>query len=174
VAVSVYASGLAMRHVPAFRALPWRRLVALVMLPCVPFAFWPTQLYDLGDVFLAYNGTMYAPISGILFADYFLLKRQRLCLWSIFDDRPSGAYHYSRGFHWRALGCLVLGQVVYLSLYNPMSGATHALFEILPASLAACVLPALVYAIAARVGTASPEPVPGQDAAARRIVAPNI
>jgi NCS1 family nucleobase:cation symporter-1 len=172
VAVSVYASGLAMRHVPAFRSLSWRRLVALVMLPCLPFAFWPTQLYDLGDVFLAYNGTMYAPISGILFADYFLLRRRRLCLWSIFDDHPDGEYHYSRGFHWRALGCLVLGQITYLSLYNPMSGETHPFFEILPASLAAFTLPALVYAIVARVG--SPRALRAPDAAARRLIAPNI
>ncbi len=174
VAVSVYASGLAMRHVPAFRSLRWPHLVALVMVPCVPFVFWPTELYDLGDVFLAYNGTMYAPISGILFADYFLLKRQRLCLWSIFDDHPERAYHYSGGFHWRALCCLVFGQAVYLTLYNPLSGATHPLFEILPASLAACVLPALAYAIAARVGPPPPAPVGAQDAEARRLVAPNI
>jgi NCS1 family nucleobase:cation symporter-1 len=174
VAVSVYASGLALRHVPAFRSLPWPRLVALVMLPCLPFAFWPAQLYDLGDIFLAYNGTMYAPISGILFADYFLVRRQRLCLRSIFDDHPARDYYYSRGFHWRALGCLVLGQAVYLWLYNPMTAETHPLFEILPASLAACLVPAAVYAIATRVWSPPPLPAVAQGAATRRLGTPNI
>jgi NCS1 family nucleobase:cation symporter-1 len=174
VAVSVYASGLALRHVPALRAVAWPRLVALVMLPCVPFAFWPAELYDLGDIFLAYNGTMYAPISGILFADYFLVRRQRLCLRSIFDDHPARDYHYSRGFHWRALGCLVLGQAVYLWLYNPLSGATHPLFEILPASLAACLVPAAVYALATRLWSPPPLPALEQDASTRGLSAPNI
>jgi len=170
--VSVYASGLAMRHVPAFRSLPWRWLVLLVMLPCLPFAFWPEQLYARGDVFLAYNGTMYAPISGILFADYFLLRRQRLCLWSIFDDHPGRAYHHSRGFHWRGLACVLLGQGVYLSLYNPLSSETHPLFEVLPASLAACLGAGLAYAVSTRAW--APTPLPAADSASRRLVSPNI
>ena len=65
----------------------------------------------LGDVFLAYNGTMYAPISGILFVDFFLLRDQKLHLWSIFDDAPDGEYQYWKGFNWLALGCVVLALV---------------------------------------------------------------
>ena len=70
----------------------------------------------MGDVFLAYNGTMHAPLAGVLFVDYFLIRRQRLDLRSIFDDAPGGEYHYTRGFHWRALAAVVLGQVVYFTL----------------------------------------------------------
>ena len=168
VAVSFYASGLALRHVPALRTVAWGRIVAFVCLLCAPFAFWPEPIYDAGDAFLAYNGTMYAPISGILFADYFLLRKGRLCLWSIFDDHPGAAYHYSRGFHWRALACLFLGQAAYLFLYDPITSETHPLFEAMPASLAACVLPAAVYFGWARIGGTPTAP------ARRRLVAPNI
>lgn len=173
-AVSFYASGLALRHIPAFRTLAWRRVIAIVMLPCLPFVFWPEPLYNAGDAFLAYNGTMYAPISGVLFADYFLVRRQRLCLWSIFDDHPSRAYHYSAGFHWRALACVLVGQVVYLSLYNPITSQTHPLFQLLPASLAACLVPAALYAVAARSWEAAPPTVAAQEPSARRLLTPNI
>ncbi|MBW2421537.1 MAG: cytosine permease, partial [Deltaproteobacteria bacterium] len=74
-AVSVFASGLALRHVPGLRDMKWNRLMLLTIAPCVPFVFWPHELYDLGDAFLAYNGTMYAPIVGIVFVDYFVLRR---------------------------------------------------------------------------------------------------
>jgi NCS1 family nucleobase:cation symporter-1 len=171
-AVSIFASGLALRHVPGLRTRPWKQLMLLTILPCVPFVFWPHQLYDLGDVFLAYNGTMYAPIVGIVFVDYFLLRRQRLSLWSIFESDPQGEYHYSRGFHWPALGSLVLGQATYLFLYDPLSGETHDWFRFVPASVAAFALPALTYAIATLWrGRHRPG---AETAAARRLVAPNI
>ena len=143
--VSLFAGGLALRHVPALRGRPWWQAVGAVALPCVAFVFWPIQPYDLGDVFLAYNGTMYAPISGILFVDFFFLRDQKLHLWSIFDDAPDGEYQYWKGFNWLALGCVVLGQAVYIILYNPFSGETHELFRFFPPSLTACIVPGLLY-----------------------------
>ena len=143
--VSLFAGGLALRHVPALRGRPWWQAVGAVALPCVAFVFWPIELYDLGDVFLAYNGTMYAPISSILFVDFFFLRDQKLHLWSIFDDAPDGEYQYWKGFNWLALGCVVLGQAVYIILYNPFSGETHELFRFFPPSLTACIVPGLLY-----------------------------
>jgi NCS1 family nucleobase:cation symporter-1 len=178
-AVSFFASGLALRHVPALRSRPWWQLMLLLVIPCVPFVLWPGELYDLGDAFLAYNGTMYAPISGILFTDYFLLRGQRLNLWSIFEDAPSGEYFYSRGFNWIALGSLLLGQATYLFLYNPITGATHEAFRWAPASIAAFLVPALVYGVAMRflnvaaTSKISADPV-GATAMPQRLITPNI
>lgn len=150
-AVSVFASGLALRHVPGLRTMPWKRLMLLTIAPCVPFVFWPHELYGMGDAFLAYNGTMYAPIVGIVFVDFFVLRRQKLSLWAIFEASPSGAYHYSYGFHWPALASLLLGQALYLFLYNPISGETHEIFTVVPPSVVACAVPALTYWIATLV-----------------------
>lgn len=136
-AVSIFASGLALRHVPGLRVMSWKRLMLLTIAPCVPFVFWPHQLFDLGDAFLAYNGTMYAPIVGIVFVDFLVLRRQQLSLWAIFEGSPEGAYHYSHGFHWPALASLLLGQALYLFLYNPITGALHESFQYLPPSVVA-------------------------------------
>jgi NCS1 family nucleobase:cation symporter-1 len=144
-AVSLFASGLALRHVPALRARSWRTLMLLTLVPCLPFVLWPQQLYDLGDAFLAYNGTMYAPISGVLFVDFFVLRRQRLSLRGIFDGSPGNPYHYWHGYHWPALVSVVLGQVVYLALYDPVTGDIDLFTRFLPASLAAFLVPAIVY-----------------------------
>jgi len=178
-AVSLFASGLALRHIPGLRSRPWWQLMLLLVLPCAPFVFWPGELYDLGDAFLAYNGTMYAPISGILFTDYFVLRRQRLDLRSIFEDAPSGDYFFTKGFNWIALGSLVLGQATYLFLYNPLTGATHELLGWMPASIAAFAVPALVYGVAMRLLYGKPEPdasyePAGSSATGRRLIAPNI
>jgi NCS1 family nucleobase:cation symporter-1 len=177
-AVSLFASGLALRHVPGIRGRPWWQVIGITILPCLPFALWPQALYDLGDAFLAYNGTMYAPISGILFADYFLVRRRRLSLWSIFDDARDGAYEYARGFNVPALLCVLLGQVLYLWLYNPMSGETHdLLLRVLSPSLTAFFVPGLVYLVAMRIaGILKPvasDPA-GRSASAGRLAAPNL
>jgi NCS1 family nucleobase:cation symporter-1 len=150
-AVSLYASGLALRHVPGLRTRPWWQLIVVTIVPCIPFVFWPQQLYDLGDAFLAYNGTMYAPIAGIVFADYVFLRGQRLNLRAIFEDAPSGEYYYWKGFNALALGSLVSGQAVYLSLYNPLTAEAHWLFQLVPASIAACLVPALIYGVGTKL-----------------------
>jgi NCS1 family nucleobase:cation symporter-1 len=174
--VSLYASGLALRHVPALRGRPWWQLIVVTILPCVPFVFWPHKLYDLGDAFLAYNGTMYAPISGIVFADYIFLRGQRLNLRAIFESAPSGEYYYWKGLNMLALASLVLGQAVYLSLYNPLTAEAHWLFHFVPASIAACLIPAVVYGAGTKLlgiqeRAAAKAHAPGQPS---RLVSPNI
>ena len=169
-AVSIYASGLALRHLPGLRRLPWRHLIWLTILPCAPFVFWPQTLYDLGDVFLAYNGTMHAPVAGVLFVDFFLLRRQRLSLWSIFDASPDGEYYYQGGFHWLALGAAALGQVVYLTLYNPITTELHEVTAWVPASVAAFLVPALCYGLGMLLFGRRVAAAPAR----RQLVAPNI
>ena len=170
-AVSIFASGLALRHVPALRGRSWKQLMLLTVLPCLPFVFWPHQLYDLGDVFLAYNGTMHAPVAGVLFADFVFLRGQRLCLRSIFEEDPSGEYHYSRGFNWTAIGAVVLGQAIYLFLYNPITAETHDLVRFLPASIAAFLLPAGAYWLGTRL---LDRRIRAHREAPTRLVAPNV
>jgi NCS1 family nucleobase:cation symporter-1 len=151
IAVSLFASGLALRHVPGLRRRPWWQIVVITIIPCSFFIFWSKELYDLGDAFLAYNGTMYAPIAGIVFVDFFFLRKQRICLRSIFDNAPDGAYYFWKGFNLLGLAGIILGQVVYFSLYNPLSGETYWLFTYVPASIAAFTVPAAVYWVGMRL-----------------------
>jgi len=178
-AVSVFASGLALRHLRVLRTRPWWHLVLWSLVPCLPFVFFPAQLYDLGSNFLAYNGTLYAPVVGILMADFVFVRRQRINSWAIFDDDPSAEYYYSKGFHWPALTCLLLGQVIYFSLLDPLSYESSRAFLYLTASLPACIGPAVIYVlwmklrpmVTATIAVGS-EPSGGQRP--NRVIQPNI
>jgi NCS1 family nucleobase:cation symporter-1 len=143
--VSLFASGLALRHIPGLHKSGWKFIIALTCVPLLFFVIWPRELYDMGSAFLDINGTMHAPVAGILLVDYFFLKKQRLHLRSIFEAAPSGLYYYNRGFNFLALGCIVIGQLAYFLIYNPFTGEASALFRYLPASIAAFLLPAVVY-----------------------------
>ena len=179
-AVSLFASGLAIRHVHQFRKTAWWKLMVILIIPCVPFVLWPQELYSMGDAFLAFNGTMYGPICGILFADYIFLRRQKYNLWAIFEDHPSGSYYYTRGINWIAIGSLLLGQAVYIILYNPGSGETHDLFFYINPSIAAVVVPAIVYTVGMKLlgslekSMATTEQQRHGQANGQKIVVPNI
>ncbi|MBI1731455.1 MAG: cytosine permease [Gammaproteobacteria bacterium] len=170
VSLSIFASGLALRHVPFLRMRPWWQVIVVTIIPCCFFIFWAQELYDLGASFLAYNGTMYAPIAGIVFVDFFLLRRQRVCLRSIFDNDPKGDYWYWKGFNLLGLGGIVLGQFVYFFLFDPIDLETHWLFTYVPASLGAFIVPALMYWVGMRLQGVKVEP----DAADTRLRLPNI
>jgi len=180
--VSIFATGLALRHIPAFRVKTWRYIVLLLMVPCLPYVFWPRELYGLADAFLAYNGTMHAPVAGILFVDFIFLRGQRLSLWSLFEDAPEGEYHYSRGFNWPAVASVVFGQITYFYLYNPITNETDDLMRFVPASIAACLVAAALYWILmwlvarreSRTGSAASERERDAGAPRRHLIAPNI
>ena len=63
------------------------------------------------------------------------------------DDDPSAEYAYTRGFHWPALSCLALGQVIYFSLLDPLTYESSTAFPYLTASLPACIGPGIIYVI---------------------------
>lgn len=174
--VSLFASGLALRHVPGLRQRGWKLIIALTAVPLAFFVVWPSELYDLGDAFLAYNGTMHAPVGGVLLVDYFFLRKQKLHLRSIFESAPSGQYYYTRGFNFLALGCVILGQLTYFWVYNPFTDAAQPLFQFLPASIAAFLLPALVFWAGMQLMARNRIQVDGapEQKQAEKLVAPNI
>ena len=143
--VSLFASGLALRHLPGLHKRAWKLIIALTCVPLMFFVIWPGELFDLGGTFLAYNGTMQAPVAGILLVDYFFLKKQYIHLRSIFEASPGGRYYYTKGFNFLALGGIIVGQLAYFWLYDPFTDEAHELFRFLPATVAAFTLPALVY-----------------------------
>lgn len=65
------------------------------------------------------------PVAGIMICDYFVIRRRMLVL----DDLylRNGAYEYSSGFNWRAVGALVLGAGTALA--GLASPSVHALYD---------------------------------------------
>ena len=70
----------------------------------------PWKLYGslAGYVFtwLIGYGSLMGAIGGIMIADYWVIRRQRLDLPALFD--PNGKYSYSSGINWRAVTALVV------------------------------------------------------------------
>jgi nucleobase:cation symporter-1, NCS1 family len=173
--IMMYTALLALRHVRYLRGISWNSLAMLTFLPLIAFVIFPDALYDKGNAFLPYNATMYVPISGVLLVDYLFLRRRRLNPSQLFENAPRGSYYFYHGFNCYALACMVMGQVVYLWLYNPVTSAYHYPFAFLTASLPAALLPMILYYCLAqfflvRKGQGGYR----EDSASRPIVEPNI
>jgi cytosine/uracil/thiamine/allantoin permease len=84
--------------------------------------------------FLLAIGSVFAPLFGILAADYFVLRRRRVQVDELYE--PGGAYWYQAGVNWLAVVAWAAGVAVYhlVAQRLPALGAT------LPGFAAAFVL----------------------------------
>jgi NCS1 family nucleobase:cation symporter-1 len=104
-------------------------------------------------------GALLGPIAGIMIADYFVVRRGEL----IVDDlyRRNGAYEYSRGFNWVAIGALALGVAPSLPGFLaalrgiPLTNVFGAVYNW--AWFVGFLLSALIYVIGMRAGAGSRE-----------------
>jgi NCS1 family nucleobase:cation symporter-1 len=68
-------------------------------------------------------------------ADYFLLRRQRIDLRAIYDDR--GPYAFWGRVNPVGVAAFVVGFVVYVALFNPQTLRANSPFELISASVPA-------------------------------------
>lgn len=149
-AIMMYTAALGLRHVKSLNSLPWNKLTLLTFIPVLPFVVAPEWLYAQGSSFLTYNATMFAPVAGVLLVDYFLLRKQRLNVSQIFEDHKDGHYRFLGGFNVVAIACIVLGQIIYVFLLNPVTYTAHGPTSVTTASGPAVFFPMVVYYLACK------------------------
>jgi len=67
-------------------------------------ALWVSVIGNAGlPAFVDTLGAVLAPLYGIMIADYYLIRKQRLNVQDLFSSSPQGAYHFSKGWNQRAL-----------------------------------------------------------------------
>jgi NCS1 family nucleobase:cation symporter-1 len=81
-------------------------VVALLVLPWNLYSSPVAVNYFLGTL-----GAFLGPLFGVIFADYYLLRRQRITVDDLYDDE-SGEYQYRKGWNPRALAAFAPGATV--------------------------------------------------------------
>jgi NCS1 family nucleobase:cation symporter-1 len=75
----------------------------------------PWNLYSSPEVIhytLDTLGAFIGPLYGVLIADYYLIKKQKVVVDDLYTLSPSGTYHYSGGYNPIAIGATVAGAVL--------------------------------------------------------------
>lgn len=151
--LGIYVSALALKQVPAIdRKLPWNASTALTLLP-VAFivVFFAAPFYDHFGTFLAFSGVVFGPLCGVQIVDYFLVRRQRLDMRSLFSDVPGNHYWFTGGFNVAGFVSVALGVTAYLLLLDPVTFVSAPVFKYIGASVPAAVLAGVVYLVLARL-----------------------
>ncbi|KAL5049356.1 hypothetical protein BDW71DRAFT_204621 [Aspergillus fruticulosus] len=94
----------------------WPRYLNIVrgsyIMAIVGIATQPWQLISTADKFLSVLsgfGVFMAPATGLMLADYHLVRRHRLKLSDLYIGSPSSIYWFSHGVNWRALVAFTAG-----------------------------------------------------------------
>lgn len=67
-------------------------------------ALWVAVISNIGlPKFVDTLGAVLAPLYGIIIADYYLVRKQRLNLHDLYSTRPDGAYYFDGGWNRKAL-----------------------------------------------------------------------
>jgi NCS1 family nucleobase:cation symporter-1 len=125
--------------------MPWGLLAGIFLALPIVLLIRPSAVYDNFFQFLYWIGAGYAPIIGIVVADYFLLRRQRVDMRAVFDLRDGSPYAFWRGWNIAAYLAFGGGLAVYFSLLNPSTLWYSAPFPYLSATLPALLSAGAIY-----------------------------
>jgi NCS1 family nucleobase:cation symporter-1 len=82
------------------------------LMACLGFAVNPWQYLSNATVFLTVIsgfGIFLAPFTGVMLADYFVVRKQRLVMEDLYVQSPSSIYWFDKGFNWRAAVAWIVG-----------------------------------------------------------------
>ncbi|KAJ9632990.1 hypothetical protein H2204_007380 [Knufia peltigerae] len=84
----------------------------MLLMSCLAFVVQPWQLLNGASKFLTVlggYGVFLGPMTGVMFADYFILRKRLIKLTDLYENRPGSVYWYSHGMNWRALVAWAMG-----------------------------------------------------------------
>lgn len=84
----------------------------MLALTCVSFIVQPWQLMNGASNFLTVlsgYGVFLGPMTGVMFCDYFIVRKRLYKLSDLYRTTSDSIYHFSHGVNWRAFVAWVLG-----------------------------------------------------------------
>ncbi len=146
--MGIYAASVAVRQLPKVGRLKWRTTIVLVSVPAmVIVALFANSAESFFSLFLAFLGVAFAPICGIQIADWFLLRRQRYDVRSLYVLGRSSKYYFTGGFNIVGFVSFAAGIVTYIYLLDPVTYVYRTPFQYLTASFPSAFVAALAYTI---------------------------
>ncbi|KPI36855.1 Uridine permease [Cyphellophora attinorum] len=105
----------------------------MLCMAALSFVIQPWQLLNGASKFLTVlggYGVFLGPMTGVMFADYFLLRKRQIKLSDLYNDSSSGIYRYWKGLNWRAPVAWAMG--VWPTLPGFAQFVQHGALDTLP------------------------------------------
>ena len=135
--VGVYVTAVGLKQIPALQyRMGWKVTIAVVLIPvAIIAATIPNLFFEKIGQFLSFQGMVFGPICGVMIIDYFVFRKSRLHLPSLYDYTSRSRYHYWGGVNWIAIVATGAGIGAYYYLLNPYWFTSRQPFEWTTASI---------------------------------------
>lgn len=144
--MGIYASSLAVRQLPKADKLSWKWTIFLVSLPAMlVVGLFAGSAETFFSTFLAFLGVAFAPLCGIQIADWYLLRRQRYDVLSLYLPGKDSKYFYLAGFNPVGFLAFAAGIATYIYLLDPITYVYRAPFPYVTASFPSAIIAGMVY-----------------------------
>ena len=146
--MGIYASSLAVRQLPKADKLSWKWTIFLVSLPAMlVVGFFASSAESFFTIFLAFLGVAFAPLCGIQIADWFVLRRGRFDVLSLYLPDRSSKYFYLAGLNPVGFVAFAAGIATYIYLLDPINYVYRTPFQYTTASFPAAIVAGVVYIV---------------------------
>ncbi|MBS0366326.1 MAG: cytosine permease [Proteobacteria bacterium] len=147
----IYLGGISIQQIGHLSRMPWKFTTALLLLPSVFVAFRTQWMLDSVMDLLTYNGVMFVGITGVLLADYYVLRRTHVDVAHLFTRAHHGRYWYQGGVNWVAMAVVVDTTAGYFLMFNPVTLAVAAPFRFMGAAAPLLMATVLSYVVLSRL-----------------------
>lgn len=131
----------------------YRKIVGVWTVWCLILNFWGA-IWTYYPMFLAVIGFIGGPAVIIILADFFIVRKQKLSMSSMYHQTEKNAYYYTGGFNLIGIASLIGGAIAYFAVYDPINlVARNMLFNITTGTGLSCIVAGLIYIL---VGSTKP------------------
>lgn len=142
----LYILGVQAQQFRWARNMNFGLLLAIFALPGgILFMVSPSLLMDNYGVFLGYNAVVFAPVAAVVLVDFLVLRRQRLEVRDLFIENASSRYWFWGGVNPAAIASVAAGCVLYVWIFNPVTGVSGDVFRYATATLPTLAVSGMLY-----------------------------
>lgn len=103
-------------------------------------------------VFLALMGVTAAPGVGLIVMDYFIVRKSKISMKSLYRVDGDNSFVYTRGFNLVGVTSLIIGIAVYFLVYDPVNAVARLpIFNYTTAALLSAAVAMLTYYVASKI-----------------------
>ena len=124
-AVGFYLYGVMLKS--SFPKASYYKLILILTIYVSGLCIWGNIIEYFGS-FLTVSACVYAPIAALLFVDFFFVRKQRISLYSAYGIKGYNGYEYTKGYNIIGLVMILVGVMISLAIYNPLTSEVHNRF----------------------------------------------
>lgn len=149
--VMIYNLGLGLKQIKFFLNRSWGVVTGFLMILAVIGLIWAQPLYDRFFIILGVASLIYTPIVMMQLIDYYVFRKQKIDLRSLYNNTETSKYYFWGGFNWVAIIVFLASIAIYFVFLNPFTYIPTEAFRYCAATVGAAIFSTVAYYVLGRI-----------------------